>query len=137
MGATIARNTFDGAGGSTVIGIVVAGGGATSTEVTANTFEDVGVPVLAAGVPDAAPLRVGDNEATGVSLGVLMLGVAGATVDGNSIDGTIGVFSAGDAESSRGHKHFPGNTFSSDGGMGMAGEKDGKGGGTGTRWAGG
>src|SRR3546814_15340384 len=79
MGATIARNTFDGAGGSTVIGIVVAGGGATSTEVTANTFEDVGVPVLAAGVPDAAPLRVGDNEATGVSLGVLKLEIGRAS----------------------------------------------------------
>src|SRR3546814_8084415 len=111
MGAAVARNTFDGAGGSTVIGIVVAGGGATSTEVTANTFEDVGVPVLAAGVPDAAPLRVGDNEATGVSLGVLMLGVAGATVDGNSIDGTIGVFSAGAASSSLGHNTFSGNPF--------------------------
>src|SRR3546814_12721700 len=51
-----------------------------------------------------------------------MLGVAGATVDGNSIDGTIGVFSAGDASSSLGHNTFSGNTFASDVGMVMAGE---------------
>src|SRR3546814_16924346 len=50
-----------------------------------------------------------------------MLGGAGATVDGNSIDGTIGVFSAGDASSSLGHNTFSGNTFASDVGMVLAG----------------
>src|SRR3546814_13257630 len=51
-----------------------------------------------------------------------MLGVAGPPVDGNSTDGTIGGFSAGDASSSLGHNTFSGNTFASDVGMVLAGE---------------
>src|SRR3546814_2935953 len=51
-----------------------------------------------------------------------MLGVAGPPVDGNSTDGTIGGFSAGDASSSLGHNTCSGNTFASDVGMVLAGE---------------
>src|SRR3546814_18116699 len=51
-----------------------------------------------------------------------MLGGTGAICKCNSIGGSSGVFSAGDASTSLGHNTFSGNTFAGDVGMVLAGE---------------